>query len=218
MKSLSDDDETVLDVAKKSNVSQVQPLWMRQLQQSCENFLLTLPQVRSTPFTSLDCINLPFVRIQTLSAPALSAMPLHDPLYRFFTREVAVGRKLLTTIRQDLKLTIDACNGGRQTNHVRSLVNSLTKGKSVLSSFCLFDCLAARAFRHHSCPLARLQVQTGSSDGAIRRRPRRAHCATGGDRCQPVCERVLGGRFRVSVGIFHCCALFRHASRSRHMY
>jgi hypothetical protein len=66
MKRLSDDDETALDATKKSNAAQVQPLWMRQLQQNCEKFLQVLPEVRHflppvwTAFTFFFPVRSPF--------------------------------------------------------------------------------------------------------------------------------------------------------------
>lgn len=56
----------------------------------------------------------------------------HDPLYRFFIREIAVGRKLLRQVRKDLEDVGLACQGAlKQTNHLRQLMSDLTKGESI---------------------------------------------------------------------------------------
>jgi len=60
----------------------------------------------------------------------------HDPLYRFFIREIAVGRKLLRQVRKDLEDVGLACQGAlKQTNHLRQLMSDLMKGKSILTMF-----------------------------------------------------------------------------------
>src|SRR4051794_33630260 len=52
-----------------------------------------------------------------------------DPLYRLFFREGAVGRKLLDQVRKDLGDVVKVCEGAlKQTNHLRTLMSSLTKG------------------------------------------------------------------------------------------
>ena len=54
-----------------------------------------------------------------------------DPLYRLFAREGAVGRRLLDQVRKDLADVVKVCQGElKQTNHLRTLMSSLTKGKS----------------------------------------------------------------------------------------
>jgi len=53
-----------------------------------------------------------------------------DPLYRFFAREGGLGRKLLSTVRRDLTDVVKVCGGTlKQTNHLRTLMSHLTKGK-----------------------------------------------------------------------------------------
>lgn len=60
----------------------------------------------------------------------------HDPLYRFFIREIGVGRKLLQQVRKDLENVGMACQGAlKQTNHLRQLMSDLTKGVSILIIF-----------------------------------------------------------------------------------
>lgn len=52
-----------------------------------------------------------------------------DPLHRLFSREGAIGRKLLDQVRKDLTDVGKVCQGElKQTNHLRSLMSSLTKG------------------------------------------------------------------------------------------
>lgn len=53
-----------------------------------------------------------------------------DPLYRLFFREGTIGRKLLDQVRKDLADVVKVCEGElKQTNHLRALMSSLTKGK-----------------------------------------------------------------------------------------
>lgn len=52
-----------------------------------------------------------------------------DPLYRLFSREAGIGKKLLGQVRKDLADVIKVCQGElKQTNHLRTLMSSLTKG------------------------------------------------------------------------------------------
>ena len=54
-----------------------------------------------------------------------------DPLYRLFYREGSIGRKLLLQVRRDLADVIKVCEGElKQTNHLRMLISSLTKGET----------------------------------------------------------------------------------------
>jgi len=82
---------------------------MRTLVGSCKEWLSLLPQsLTSLPKQSHDG---------------------HDPLYRFFIREITVGRKLLRQVRKDLEDVGLACQGAlKQTNHLRQLMTDLTKG------------------------------------------------------------------------------------------
>ena len=55
-----------------------------------------------------------------------------DPLHRLFSREGAIGRKLLGQVKKDLNDVAKVCEGElKQTNHLRTLMSSLTKGKHV---------------------------------------------------------------------------------------
>jgi dynein heavy chain 1 len=50
-------------------------------------------------------------------------------MYRLFFREGSVGRKLLDQVRKDLGDIVKVCQGElKQTNHLRTLMSSLTKG------------------------------------------------------------------------------------------
>jgi len=52
-----------------------------------------------------------------------------DPLYRLFAREGAIGRKLLDTVKKDLEAVVKVCLAElKQTNHLRTLMSTLTKG------------------------------------------------------------------------------------------
>lgn len=58
-----------------------------------------------------------------------SVVNIKDPLYRFFEREVNLGSRLLTEVRQDLSDLTMICQGQKkQTNHHRRLASNLNKG------------------------------------------------------------------------------------------
>lgn len=53
-----------------------------------------------------------------------------DPLHRLFFREGLIGRKLLSQVLRDLSDVAKVCEGAlKQTNHLRTLMSALTKGK-----------------------------------------------------------------------------------------
>jgi len=57
------------------------------------------------------------------------AVDNQDPLYRLFWREGSTGQKLLSSVRRDLTDVVKVCEGQlKQTNHLRTLMSSLTKG------------------------------------------------------------------------------------------
>jgi dynein heavy chain 1 len=91
----------------------MQAAWMKSLQQTCDSLNVILPT--------------------SLSASGLSgqdATKAADPLSRFFSREVSLGRKLLQTIRGDLQDLLDVCQGRqKQTNRLRELIDTITKGE-----------------------------------------------------------------------------------------
>lgn len=67
-----------------------------------------------------------FQKFNTL--PKLAAEQ-QDPLYRLFAREGNIGHKLLGTVRKDMEDVVKVCMGElKQTNHLRTLMSSLTKG------------------------------------------------------------------------------------------
>ncbi|KAK1226991.1 dynein heavy chain [Marasmius sp. AFHP31] len=107
MRMLSDDDDEVAPSASKSQPSQ-QPAWMRSLLDRCREWLAALPE-----------------KFNTL-APRPSEN--QDPLYRLFSREGTIGRKLLSQVKKDLGDVVKVCLGElKQTNHLRTLMSSLTK-------------------------------------------------------------------------------------------
>ncbi|GAA5850789.1 hypothetical protein JCM8547_009091 [Rhodosporidiobolus lusitaniae] len=121
MRSLDDDDETVAADLNKGAAS-AQPAWMRQLKESCTEWLEALPK----------------------TSPRLAAGKdgAHDPLLRFFERETSLASKLLPTIRTDLANLIKVCDGElKQTNDLRALLSDLTKG-TVPSSWSRYKCRA----------------------------------------------------------------------------
>ncbi|QRW00298.1 cytoplasmic dynein 1 heavy chain 1 [Ceratobasidium sp. AG-Ba] len=107
MRTLADDDEEASSGNRSSAKSaNQQPAWMRTLHQHCQEWLKELPENLSN----------------------LAGGGAEDPLYRFFSREVTVGRKLLGQVRKDLSDVIKVCEGSlKQTNHLRNLLNHLTK-------------------------------------------------------------------------------------------
>lgn len=126
MRTLADDDDEVTSGtgASKRGVTQ-QPAWMRTLLQNCKTWAEALPGV------SLLDASLPerrsYTMLQALSN--LRANDIHDPLYRFFSRETSIGKKLLSQVRRDLADVIKVCEGSlKQTNHLRTLMSALTKG------------------------------------------------------------------------------------------
>jgi len=60
-----------------------------------------------------------------------------DPLHRLFFREGVIGQKLLSQVRRDLSDVVKVCEGAlKQTNHLRTLMSALIKGK-LYSYVCL---------------------------------------------------------------------------------
>ncbi|KIY45226.1 dynein heavy chain protein 1 [Fistulina hepatica ATCC 64428] len=107
MRMLADDDDEVATTTS-AQASQ-QPAWMRTLYERCREWLSQLPE-----------------KFRTLEAQAGDNQ---DPLYRLFNREGGIGRKLLSQVRKDLGDVVKVCQGDlKQTNHLRTLMSSLTKG------------------------------------------------------------------------------------------
>ncbi|KAF9072690.1 dynein [Rhodocollybia butyracea] len=103
---MQDDDE---DEPTAVAASTSQPAWMRQLFDRCKEWLVLLPE-----------------KFNTLPAQTGENQ---DPLYRLFSREGTIGRRLLGQVRRDLSDVVKVCQGElKQTNHLRSLMSSLTKG------------------------------------------------------------------------------------------
>ncbi|KZT06248.1 dynein heavy chain [Laetiporus sulphureus 93-53] len=111
MRMLADDEDEAAGVnagPSKGQVSQ-QPAWMRHLLERCREWLEQLPSSFNT--------------LQKQSGENL------DPLYRLFYREGSIGSKLLSQVRRDLADVVKVCEGAlKQTNHLRTLMSSLTKG------------------------------------------------------------------------------------------
>ncbi|GJE87844.1 dynein heavy chain protein 1 [Phanerochaete sordida] len=103
-----DDDEAATSGPVKGQTTQ-QPAWMRQLYDRCKEWLEQLP----AQFHGLD----------------KQSGDNQDPLYRLFYRESSIGKKLLGQVRRDLGDVLKVCQGElKQTNHLRTLMSSLTKG------------------------------------------------------------------------------------------
>ncbi|KAF8238396.1 dynein heavy chain protein 1 [Tricholoma matsutake] len=108
MRMLADDDEGVLSTTAVKSQSFQQPAWMRTLLERCREWLDQLPTTFST--------------LAKQSGES-------DPLYRLFSREGIVGRKLLEQVRKDLADVVKVCRAElKQTNHLRTLMSCLTKG------------------------------------------------------------------------------------------
>jgi len=104
-----DDDEVVPSAGPSKGQSSQQPAWMRHLLDRCREWLSQLPS--------------------TFSTLMKQSGDNQDPMYRLFFREGSVGRKLLGQVRKDLADVVKVCEGSlKQTNHLRTLMGSLTKG------------------------------------------------------------------------------------------
>ncbi|KAI0047641.1 dynein heavy chain protein 1 [Auriscalpium vulgare] len=110
MRTLSDDDDEATPAAGPSKgTTSSQPAWMRALYDRCREWLGQLP----SSFNTL----------------ARQTGENQDPLYRLFAREGSIGRGLLNSVRKDLTDVVKVCEGElKQTNHLRTLMSSLTKG------------------------------------------------------------------------------------------
>jgi len=94
---------------KEEDAADKRPAWMRSLSTSIEIWIKQLPE--------------------SLKALEKTLENIKNPMFRFFDREVEIGKKLLSKIRRDLKDLTQICNGDlKQTNYTRSLIGSLTKG------------------------------------------------------------------------------------------
>ncbi|KAI6162009.1 dynein heavy chain protein 1 [Pisolithus thermaeus] len=109
MRTLADDDDEISTSGPYKSQTSQQPAWMRNLHERCREWLTQLPQ-----------------SINTLRKQAGDNT---DPLHRLFSREGAIGHKLLDQVRKDLADVVKVCEGVlKQTNHLRTLMSSLTKG------------------------------------------------------------------------------------------
>ncbi|KAF9455575.1 dynein heavy chain and region D6 of dynein motor-domain-containing protein [Collybia nuda] len=108
MRMLSDEEEEVTPTAASKSQTSQQPAWMRTLLERCREWLNQLPG-----------------KFSTLAKQSGDG----DPLYRLFSREGAIGRRLLENVRKDLADVVKVCQGElKQTNHLRTLMSCLTKG------------------------------------------------------------------------------------------
>ncbi|KAI6045169.1 dynein heavy chain protein 1 [Pisolithus marmoratus] len=109
MRTLADDDDEISTSGPSKSQTSQQPAWMRNLHERCREWLSQLPQ----------SINMLHKQVGDNT----------DPLYRLFSREGAIGHKLLDQVRKDLADVVKVCEGAlKQTNHLRTLMSSLTKG------------------------------------------------------------------------------------------
>ncbi|KAG2345278.1 hypothetical protein BDR05DRAFT_908646, partial [Suillus weaverae] len=109
MRTLADDDELGSAAGPSKSQTSQQPAWMRNLHERCREWLTQLPS--------------------TLNTLSKQSNDNPDPLYRLFFREASIGRKLLDQVCKDLADVVKVCDGElKQTNHLRTLMSSLTKG------------------------------------------------------------------------------------------
>ncbi|VDB95435.1 unnamed protein product [Peniophora sp. CBMAI 1063] len=109
MRTLADDEEDASTSGPASASASQQPAWMRTLHDRSKEWLEQLPQNFNT--------------LQKQSGDN------QDPLFRLFAREGGIGAKLLRSVRKDLADIVLVCKGElKQTNHLRTLMSSLTKG------------------------------------------------------------------------------------------
>jgi len=103
-----EDDSTTVSHTTRSQPSQ-QPAWMRSLLERAREWLSYLPK-----------------KLNMLAKPSSTNQ---DPLHRLFAREGFIGQKLLVQVTKDLNDVVKVCEGNiKQTNHLRALMSSLTKG------------------------------------------------------------------------------------------
>jgi dynein heavy chain 1, cytosolic len=124
---LADDDDESTGTSGPSHAqSSQQPAWMRNLLERCREWLAQVPAV-GPPWSKYSNINSSL--LQTFSTLDKPSNDNQDPLYRLFYREGMIGQKLLVQVRKDLSDVVKVCEGGlKQTNHLRKLMSSLTKG------------------------------------------------------------------------------------------
>lgn len=110
-----EEDERVSTVATSTTptASTARPAWLTSLQKVAQDILATLPTGIQVAMINGDSTK---------------------PLRRFFAREKAVLGGSLAVMREDLQSVVDACNGAKQTNHVRQLLSELSKGAFVCLS------------------------------------------------------------------------------------
>lgn len=127
MRLLADDDDEVTSTTTSKAPSSQQPAWMRQLYDRCKEWMAQLPEV-STIILSPDYANI-YSSLQKFNSLSSQSSDNQDPLYRLFSRESGIGRKLLDQVRRDLGDVVKVCQGElKQTNHLRELMSALTKG------------------------------------------------------------------------------------------
>uniref|UniRef100_A0A914PHS0 Dynein heavy chain n=1 Tax=Panagrolaimus davidi TaxID=227884 RepID=A0A914PHS0_9BILA len=101
--------DAVLAYNDSSEIEQKAPSWMNVLAETANRWLSALPKNVTKLKRTKDNIK--------------------DPLFRFFEREINLGAKLLSDVRNDLTDILSVCRGEtKQNNLIRSLTSSLNKG------------------------------------------------------------------------------------------
>lgn len=123
---------------------------------------MAVPIAFRKSYVELIFIEITHMAMQAFNTLMKQSGDNQDPMYRLFFREGSVGRKLLDQVRKDLTDIVKVCQGElKQTNHLRTLMSSLTKGKfnyTFLIYRLYFDIFHTR---YHTHPLATIQSQQG---------------------------------------------------------
>jgi len=103
------DDDAPANQQTKQEANDGRPPWIRALQVTVTQLHSLMPK--------------PYQKLKR------TAQNIKDPLFRCFEREVSTGARLLVKVTKDLLELIEVCKGNaKQTNYMRSLMNSITKG------------------------------------------------------------------------------------------
>jgi dynein heavy chain 1 len=109
MQSKDAEDDTPANQQTKQDAHDPRPAWIRTLQVTVTQLHSLMPK--------------PFQKLKR------TAQNIKDPLFRCYEREVSTGLRLLNKVTHDLLELIEVCKGNaKQSNYMRSLMNSISKG------------------------------------------------------------------------------------------
>lgn len=135
MRNLAEEEEEASTTAggETTTEEQVQqPQWMTEVASQSQRFLSSLPEVRCAYLSCPAKLLTQIKNKQTLTELQIRADD--SPLLRFFGREGDLLRSLLSLVKSDLQSVLQACNGSRQTNAIRSLMDAINKGECLDST------------------------------------------------------------------------------------